>query len=249
MVGPTFEGEARVALTSCLREVCPWLDDHSPILTRVLDRGGNAREADIMCYVLGDSLAPCRPLATSGVAVVSPVVAPAAEAAVVPLPAVVLPAGVAFSPTYASCDTRGGCKYFIAEAYSGASRRGDKVLQLETVLGFLLQRWADQPGHSTVPVGDVTSIIGAAALVFCAGDVPRRDALDDAVSLVRRIVATTRVPHLSRLCDVGRLLVVMLSSQQCPHTFFQRAVGSQLERLASIPEAQARIEALLTVRK
>ena len=41
------------------RELCPWANDHSPRSRALFDRDGNKREADIMCYVQGDTLGPC----------------------------------------------------------------------------------------------------------------------------------------------------------------------------------------------
>jgi hypothetical protein len=109
-----FEHEAREVLGAIFREACPWATDASRLLSRTLDRDGNAREADVMCYVEGDTLGPCVGLPISGVSVV----APAAHTEAPPLPAAALRADARFSPTDAS--RLGPHKYFLAEVYSGA---------------------------------------------------------------------------------------------------------------------------------
>ena len=184
-VGPTFEHEARIVISSVLREVCPWVTDHSAVLSRTLDRDGNGREGDIMCYLKGDGLAPCVPAPAHGVAVVGMA---AGTAAAESLPPLALPEGERFSPTDMS--RLGPHKYFVAEAYSGASepRRLRKVSQLETLVGYMRQRWAAQ--HDGAPaVLDVTQLVGAAALVFSAGDEHRRTALISALALVEGALA------------------------------------------------------------
>ncbi len=249
-VGPTFEHEARIVIGSVLREVCPWVVDHSTVLSRTLDRDGNGREGDIMCYLRGDALTPCVPLPTQGVAVVG---TQAGAAAAEPLPPLALPEGEQFSPTDAS--RFGPHKYFVAEAYSGARGLSKlrKVAQLETLVGFMLQRWAAQ--HDGAPVAtDVTQLVGAAALVFSAGDEPRRIALSGAVALVESALAGSG--NLRRLAAAGRLLVVVLDKRQSPTTFFERAVARDLgnlgQRLACVPklidERLARVPGLIDER-
>jgi hypothetical protein len=234
VVGPTFEHEAREALSSVFREVCPWAADVSRLLSRSLDRDGNAREADVMCYVEGDTLGPCASAPAYGVAVVAPV-----ASAAPPLPAAALRADARFSPTDAT--RLGPHKYFLAEAYSGANEetRQDKVEQLETLCAFLRLRWMDQHGGEggggggAPAVDDATQLLGAVALVFSAGEMPRRLALDRATSLVARTAVGV---NLVRLRAAGRLLVLVLDKTQSPATFFQRAVAANLGRLAAIPE-------------
>ena len=269
-VGPTFEHEARVVIGSVLREVCPWVSDHSAALSRVLDRDGNAREGDIMCYLQGDTLTRCVPAPAHGVAVVS---APAGAAAAEPLPPLALPAGSQFSPTDAS--RLGPHKYFVAEAYSGANpaRMRAKVAQLETLVGYMLQRWAAQ--HESAPAAhDVTQLVGAAARGFSVGDEPRHTALSSATALVEGALAAGGgsgggggggggsgagggsagggggCENLRRLAAAGRLLVVVLDKRQSPFTHFQRAVVHQFgaldERLARVlGEVAQRIDARL----
>ena len=229
MVGPTFEHEAREVLSTVFREVCPWAHNHSALLSRTLDRDGNAREADVMCYIEGDSLGPCIPLPVHGVAVAD---FPAVAQEAVPLPAASLPATTRFSPTDATrC---GPHKYFLAEVYSGASeaKMTAKVLQLETLCEFLKNRWVDQ--HDGVdPVADITALVGAAALVYSAGDVPRRTVLDDVQKLVERVATG---PNLLRLLRARRLLVVVLDKKQSPATYFQRSMAREMGRLSTVPE-------------
>jgi len=228
-VGPTFEHEAREVLRTVFRDVCPWAHDHSALLSRTLDRGGNAREADVMCYIEGDSLGPCTPSPVHGVAVAG-IPADAQEA--VPLPAVALAATTRFSPTDATrC---GPHKYFLAEVYSGANdaTRAAKIQQLETLCEYLTKRWVDQ--HDDVgPVADITALVGAAALVYSAGEAPRRAVLGDAQALVERIA---KGPHLLRLLRARRLLVIVLDKTQSPATYFQRSVASEIGRLSTVPE-------------
>ena len=229
VVGPTFEHEAREVLSTVFREVCPWAHDHSALLSRTLDRDGNAREADIMCYIEGDSLGPCTPAPVHGV-VVAGFPADAQEA--VPLPAVSLPATTRFSPTDATrC---GPHKYFLAEVYSGANeaRLGDKVQQLETLCDFLKNRWVDQHA-GTDTVADITALVGAAALVYSAGDAPRRAVLGSVQNIVERVA---RGPNLLRLLRARRLLVVVLDKKQSPVSYFQRSMASDMGRLSTVPE-------------
>jgi hypothetical protein len=187
----------------------------------------------VLCYVEGDSLGPCLSSRVHGIEVIEP---PAIEP---PLPPVAIPADRRFLPTDATRE--GPHKYFLAEAYSGANESVmiDKVVQLETLCAFLRSRWAEQ--HPGEGVTDVTELIGAAALIFSSGDAPRRAALTLAVALVQRTAATG--PVLSRLMRAGRLLVVILDKSQSPLTYFQRAIASRLERLDSVPEGIARLEA------
>jgi hypothetical protein len=83
-----------------------------------------------------------------------------------------LPAGERFLPTDAM--RTGPHKYFIAEAYSGQRESvwKDKKRQLETLCEYIKGRWEDQ--HASVKdlpyVKDITQIVGAAALIFTAGE-------------------------------------------------------------------------------
>ena len=154
-----------------------------------------------------------------------------------------------FSPTDAA--RTGPHKYFLAEVYSGAceDRMAAKVAQLETLCAFVLARWVEQAEHAGLRVGDVTELVGAAALVFSAGDAPRRIALARAIAIVRAAAAG---PNLSRLARARRLLVVVLDASQSPVTFAQRAIAARLEALdediAGLRGAVERIEAALVPR-
>jgi hypothetical protein len=241
-VGPIFEGEVRDVMSSLFRELCPWASDHSPLLSRTLNRGGNQREADIMCYVEGDNLAPCAALATSGACLINfPI------PAMPPMPAMSLPAGRRFSPTDAS--RKGPHKYFLAEVYSGQKTKvwADKVVQLETLCERLKIRWEDQ--HAGVvelpPVTDITQVVGAAALIFSGGDGNRFEVLRKAQEKVTHVAA--QCPNLARLAVAGRLLVIVLDMSQAPSTYVQRILALNLGRLQSIPEDLANVR--LEVRK
>ena len=228
-VGPTFEQEARDVVSALFRELCPWTTDHSPLLSRTLDSGGMQREADIMCYVHGDTLVPCMALAGHG-ARLAELPCPALPA----LPPMPLPADQRFSPTDAM--HTGPHKYFLAEVYSGQTEAKwvEKAQQLDTLCEFLMARWQDR--HPGMPaVTDVTQIVGAAALIFSAGASSRKEVLLRAHELVAAHIAA-HCPNLARLAAAGRLLVMMLDKSQAPITLFQRSVATHLE---SIPEELA----------
>jgi hypothetical protein len=231
IAGPTFEHEARELIGNIFRELCPWASDHSRLLTRSLDRGGNGREADIMCYTEGDTLQSCVAQPQHGASLARPP-SPAAPA----LPPMPLPAGVRFSPTDAT--RKGPHKYFLAEIYCGQRVRAkkDKLQQLETLCEYIKGRWEDQhEGVGGLPrVEDITQVVGAAALVFSAGEERRFAALQQTEDMVARRVV--RCPNLLRLAAAGRLLIIVLDNSQAPNTFFQRAMVAQMGRLQSIPE-------------
>ena len=237
--GPTFEHEARAVVSALFRELCPWASDHSPLLSRALDRGGNQREADVMCYVLGDTLLPCVALAGHGACLVE-LPGPDLPA----LPPMPLPAGRRFSPTDAT--RMGPHKYFLSEVYSGhrTEVQAEKVAQLETLCERLKIRWQDQQAEVVegLPlVTDVTQVVGAAALIFSAGDGLRLEVLKKALARVSRSAA--QCPNLARMAAAGRLLVIVLDKTQAPSTFFQRSVAAHLDRLRNIPEELAGVAA------
>ena len=233
-VGPIFEGEARDVMSALFLELCPWATDHSPLLSRTLNRGGNQREADVMCYIEGDTLAPCAALATSGACLVE-LPNPGLSA----LPPMPLPAGRRFSPTDAS--RKGPHKYFLAEVYSGHKTRvwAEKVVQLETLCERLKIRWQDQQSEveGLPPVTDITQVVGAAALIFSVGDGKRLEVLQRAQEKVAHSAA--QCPNLARLAVAGRLLVIVLDKSQAPSTFVQRSLALHLDRLQGIPEDMA----------
>ncbi len=228
-VGPTFEQEARDVVSALFRELCPWIKDHSPLLSRRLEIGGTHREADVMCYVHSDTLLPCVALPQHG-AYLAELPCPAMP----PLPPMPLPAGQRFSPTDAS--RMGPHKYFLAEVYSGQQEYKwiEKAQQLDTLCSFFMARWQDR--HPGMPaVTDVTQIVGAAALIFSAGASGRKEVVMRAQEVVTAHIAAS-CPNLIRLAAAGRLLVIMLDKMQAPVTLFQRSVAAHLE---SIPEELA----------
>jgi hypothetical protein len=233
-VGPTFEQEARDAVSALFRELCPWTNDHSPLLSRRMDTEGARREAGVVCYVHGDDLLPCVALAGHG-ACLAELPGPALPA----LPPLPLPAGERFSPSDAT--RMGPHKYFLAETYSGQNEDtwAAKAQQLDTLCDFLKLRWTDR--HPGAPaVTDVTQIVGAAALVFSAGASSRKEVLRRAQELVTAHVAG-QCPNLARLAAAGRLVVIVLDRSQAPITLFQRSVAAHLE---SIPELRREVEKL-----
>jgi hypothetical protein len=214
-----------------IREMCPWATERSDLLPRDSDSRGTQREADVFCYTRGDTLTPCNSVPSHGVELAA---CPPGTSPLPPLPAPPLPAGEAFSPFAPS--RRGPHKYFIGEAYSGASeqRVKDKVTQLETLLGTLLGRWNDRHGHHVAGGGatDITEVVGAAALILSAGGLRQQAELTAARSVVETALLETRPPpHLLRLARAGRLLVVVLDKRRSPATYASRAVHARLDRL------------------
>ena len=231
--GATFEAEARVALEAVLPEVFPWLRSHSRLVSRQLELPAEegTREADLLCYTDADSLQPSISSAVRGVRLIElgdGVVKPPREA----LP---IPAGLGFSP--ADWERSGPQKYILGEIYCGAqgSAMEAKVRQLDTLVSFMLRRWNDRSPESSAE--DVTQLVGAGVLVFCAGTKPGRQVLDSAAALVARVVAGAGCPSLRRLAHAGRLVVMVLEQAQCPlTTTSQRAVAERLGHLAAIAE-------------
>lgn len=228
-VGPLFQSEARATLSHCLAQVCPWAASRSDVITPFeLSFGGSSRQADVFCYLAGDTRAPCASVPEAGVHVVW-LDAARAEVTVPALAALTLDAGATFSP--ADPQRVGPQKYFVGEAYSGVARRADKVRQLETEVDFLCRRLVDRTG---IVITDVTQVVGAAALVFSAagprGAAPPRAAqVSAALALVRTELATS--PHLLRLAAAGRLLLVLLAKDQAPQTYHARDTSAALRAL------------------
>ena len=166
--------------------------------------------------------APCVSVAEAGAFVVWPSAA-RAEVSAPALPAAAIDAGASFSP--ADLTRRGPHKYFIGGAYSGertASRVGT-VRQLETEVDFLCRRFTGRSGGA---VGDVTAVVGAAALVFwSAGRAQkRRDQVPGLLALVRE--AAERGPHLRLFMAAGRLLLILICAEQTPQTYHPRDIAS-----------------------
>ena len=238
----------RVAIGQIMRELCPWIEDHSPLQARNLDRGGDRRQADIFCYVSEASPAASASVATSGLRVLQP---DATVGALPAAPARPVPAGQRFSPQNAAWT--GPQKYFLAEAYSGENgmTRLRKLRLLESLVGFTVSRWLDRQGAAIPPAGatahgaaaaDVTSVIGTAGLVFSASSDRRMAVLDEACTMVQANAG----PHVRRLVQAGRFFVMVLDRSQTPMTSMARAqVAMQEEQrlqrqlLASIPEEVA----------
>ena len=197
-----------------------------------------------MCYVEGDSLAPCVALPGHGARVASLQGSAAALPALPALP-LPLPAGQEFLPSDLS--RWGAHKYFLAEVYSGQSAEtwAAKVGQLEGLCSHALGRWQDRHPGKLLASDDVTQVVGAAALVFFAGDCSRLELLGKAEALVAAWVQARPGGALARLAAAGRLIVMVLHRAQAPDTFFQRSVASHLQRLQGIPEAVAELAALV----
>jgi hypothetical protein len=151
-----------------------------------------------------------------------------------PREALPIPAGLGFSP--ADRERTGPHKYILGEAYSGSqsSRMEEKVRHLDALASYMLRRWNDRCPENSAE--DVTQLVGAGVLVFCAGTQPRRQVLDSAAALVAREVAGAGCPSLRRLAHAGRLVVMVLGQAQCPMTTSQRAVAERLSSLAVLTE-------------
>ena len=244
MAGPVFEDEARRALEAVLPEAFPWLRTHTRIMCRQLELAdGATKQADLLCHASEGTLLPCISLPEHGLRVVElgdGVAEPPREA----LPT---PAALGFAPADGACS--GPHKYVLGEAYSGATpeRMEDKVAQLDALVGFAVRRWNDR--HPDYPVEDVTQLVGAGALLFCAGSQVRKQALNSATALVARLVGGAEggagCPNLRRLARAGRLVVMVLEKAQCPLTMGQRAVAEQLQGLVSIPEEMQAVEGMV----
>jgi hypothetical protein len=226
--GPMFESEARDALRHIVRDLCPWIGSSSDILTRTLDRDGDRRQADVFFYAQDSHpLMACAKVPMSGASVLT--LDPSLAAA----PPVAIGAQQSFSP-YDS-NRKGPHKYVFAEVYSGdkLERRIDKLLQLETLIDFSKVRWESRTARV---VRDITSIIGAAGLIFSAGVAPRADVLAGACAMVQANAGA----HVKRLMQAGRFFVMVLDKSQMPQTGFQRAVAELLikqgRRLETIAE-------------
>ena len=207
-------------LSRILRAVCPWATDFSPIISRHLDGEADvALEADLVCYVSGDTLAPCCSRPEDGVSVAVAADAREPQFPQSPLPHAEMPLGSRFSPTDASRE--GPHKYCPAGAYSGLDNIGDKVAQLETLIAIMLRRWCDRTGRGMV---DVTQLVGAAALILSCDIRPRRDVM----SSVQRHVRDRSGDNLKRLVRAGRVCVIVLDKSQSLVTCFQRAVAGEL---------------------
>jgi hypothetical protein len=146
-----------------------------------------------------------------------------------------LPAACHFSPADRS---RGGPhKYFLAEIYSGndPATIAGKVVQLDTLCQFAVQRWNDRNSDRPA-VADVTQIIGAAALIYSAGNSPRSTVLRNAIRIAH--VGAMQTTHLQRLLLAGRFFVQVLDKNQCPSTYSQRMVADALGRQDALLQNQ-----------
>lgn len=234
LAGPAFEGEARVEICHVLRESCPWMSDHSALLSRHLHNGGHRRLADIFCCVTEASQAASVSVPLNGLRVLLP---DAATGALPPAPAVAIPPAQALSPIDATCT--GPLKYFVAEAYSGNSDRArlDKLYQLETLVHVIVARWNDGQGAALPAVNDPTAVVGTAGLVFSATSERRAAVLDAACNMVQDNAGA----GVRRLIQAGRFFVMVLDRSQTPLTNMAREQQKQRHLIASIPEEVANL--------
>lgn len=230
VAGPAFEGEAREVLRAIMPQLCPWATDITDLVSRTLDLEVEEQsgEADIFCYLRETSAASLESVPERGLRVVEPGTGAAASAP--PAAALDLPAGQRFSP-FARQD--GPLKYFLAEATCALEHRGrfNKLAQLDGLMEFIKQRWMDRTGRE---VTDITSIIGAAGLVFTAGEMKgdRKSILDKCCQMVRRDGG----PNITRLVQAGRFFVMVLDKSQTPVTFIARETEKMRQRMERMAE-------------
>lgn len=247
-MGHTFEVDAESVLTAIFRDVCPWAEDHSEFLSRTIDTGTDCRQADLMCYVSGDTSTPCVNLAHHGVYVLEPVQESGAQAdpeqSAKPAPHV--DKKQRFSPTDAS--RLGPHKYFVAEVYGGVRMKSveGKVEQLETLCDFVRRRWVDRQAGGALAAADldISRFVGAAALVFRAELAGSRRS-DAVQTLARKVDRFATKPNLRRLRQAGRVFLLVLDKSQCPLTTSQSAVAKTLgSHSAHLQKLEAAVQQL-----
>lgn len=234
VIGPLFENEARVAMGQIFREVCPWFTSSSIITTRFeMSLNEEKRQADLFAYCSGDTLEPCLSAHEAGVYLVWP------DASIESVTfqaqtAVDIIKSAQFSP--ADTSRLGPHKYFVGEAYSGTVtlRRQEKVLQLESEVEFLMRRLADR---NNLQITDITSVIGAAAIVFPTEKGSYRSTQ---VGPTLKLIRENSGPHLKRLASAGRFLLVLLSADQAPLTAAQRDTTLLLRQMRESQNMQAK---------
>jgi hypothetical protein len=231
----TFKDEARKALESCKHDFCPWANSITAVSARGLHDDGDevyAYEGSLVAYCEEENAGACCDVLLSdlkGVQVVWPTADQSAPAAPTAATAIVADdaagsSSSAITPIKPSLPVKGmPRKYLFGEAYSGTDREKmrDKVAQLETMLHCLVRRSQDR--YPDVVITDVTEVVGAAVLVFCA-DIHtnvRKTVLADGVSILRAHMG----PTLRRLSEAGRLAVMVLSKSEAPQTFTYRLLG------------------------
>ena len=224
-----------MALEHILKNLCPWLAQPSELQYRDMENPSRhtSRDADIFCYLNETSQGQCQSGPSKGLRVVT--ATPALPAA----PPLARSATLHFSPY--DITRKGPQKYFLAEAYSGENEvtREEKLVQLETLIAFTKLRWEDRTGTT---IGDITSIIGVAGLVFAAGKESRLTTLGKAAALVKKHAG----PLIKRLMQAGRFFVFVLEESQMPNTSFQREMGAAVAATANTVAAlDAKLDRLL----
>lgn len=218
--------------------------------------GAGALQADILAYCEEDDSGPCCDVLLSGLRVLLPTgkssltsahAAPAAAGgagssvgSAAPMESI---AASAASSDKARISVTGGMqplrvpsmkgrrrrKCLIGLAYSGSdvATMEAKAHQLDTLLRLAVQRFQDKhPDATAGKATDVTEVIGAAVLVFCAAgvgsdsDSERRSrravALATAEDTLRRCIDTGSCATLRRLSQAGRLAVMVLGGSDAP---------------------------------
>jgi hypothetical protein len=104
-------------------------------------------------------------------------------------------------------------------------RLSEKVLQLETMLGFMTQRKKDKLGWTAAL--DITEIVALAVIAFRCRD---KESRSDAVRRMKRLVKLHLGPNLTRLVQARRFVVMVLDKSQCPLTTSNRYITMQNEK-------------------
>jgi hypothetical protein len=252
VIGNAFTIEACFALNAFARPLCPWGEVLTPIESRFLYDGtpNGKRQADLMAHIIGDAGGPCVGNADEGAVVLSVSTAVAASVDAVPPPAA-LSAGKTFSP--ADTDKVGVRKYFVGEAYCGATPfRVDKLdailekaAQLDSLLSRLVMRWADRHLAPGAPQPLVESIVGVAVLVLTStgfqptGELSARRTMQKIVctALQERLQREMPpYPSLARLSSFGRFVVVVLSEERCPQTVTSRNLVALQKQIGQVQQ-------------
>lgn len=259
VVGGFFEGDASDALTNFIRGSCPFASAISSISSRdhlSLESDGPdcdplKRQVDLFGYIGGpdERSLPCVSQPSVGVTVLYPrkgQTAPDAGCTAWPAllwaPSDIAAAGAEdkrFSARNLSPDMPQ--KYLIGEAYCGSKHasRMDKLKQLDTLLLHAYNRWRDM--HPTYEVGDITQIVGVAALVFSASVGERTSLTKEFAEAAQQSFRSGARPQAYRMAQAGRLLLIFLCpNQQRVTTSFRMLIKIQTGKLAIQDDISAR---------
>ena len=127
---------------------------------------------------------------------------------------------------------------FLCEAETTPKKWKEKLKQLETLMRFTMQRWADRTGGNINT--DVTAVVGVAGLLL--SPLPRESrasSADAATALVQRRATATRHPLIHRLLRAGRVFVMVLDESQMGLTTAQRVQAGEVSIMRRSLQAMA----------